>query len=193
MKLNSDGVMPGLSKLAGVYITRKSSFSRSPGMEFLRIEKAAPAALAMMSSREKRCLPVNPSTVSPARHNSEREQRSRDLGSCGIGRVRPDPVRQDIGDDVGREGVPDLVHPAVARVASEPAFVDELEIGAAPIPIADADRDQGATDEGQFPAHGEQVVAQLVEGIERRRNGCGTLIPRANRFLPGRPRRFRLG
>src|SRR3954453_12536530 len=46
-------------------MTRQASFSRRPGTLFRKIEKAAPTAFAAMSSREKRCLPVNPSMVSP--------------------------------------------------------------------------------------------------------------------------------
>src|SRR6478735_3651516 len=100
---SSDAVMPGRSKLAGMYISRQSSFSRNPGIEFRRMAKAAPTPFATMSSREKRCLPVNPSTASP--HDAEGDERPCDRGACGTGRIGSDPVRQDVGNDVGREGV----------------------------------------------------------------------------------------
>src|SRR5215218_3122526 len=120
-------VMPGRSKLAGVYMIRQSSFSRSPGTEFRTIEKSAPTPFATISSREKRCLPVNPSKVStkPIMPNATSEPVIG--GARGIGRIGAHSVRQEVGNDEGREGVANLVHPSMARVLGEPSFLDRLE------------------------------------------------------------------
>ena len=114
-------------------------------------------------------------------HDAEGDERPRDRGTCRIGRVGPDPVRQDVGDDVGREGVADLVHSAMRRVLREPSLLDELELGAAPIPVPEPDGDEAGADGREFPSHGGEVIAQLAQRIKRRRGRGQILVARAGR------------
>ena len=56
----------------------------------------------------------------------------------------------------------DLVHPAMRRVLREPSLFDELEFGAAPIPVPEPDCDEAGADGREFPSHGGEVIAQLA-------------------------------
>ena len=84
------------------------------------------------------------------------------------------------------------VHPAMRRVLRKPSLLDELELGAAPIPVPEPDCDQTGADSGKFPSDGGEVIAQLAQRIKRRRGRRQILVARAGRWRRSSPRHTRL-
>ena len=186
---SSDAVMPGRSKLAGVYISRQSSFSRKPGIQFRRMAKAAPTPFATMSSRRSdACRKPVHGLAQP--HDAEGDERPRDRGTCRIGCVGPDPVvRMSAMTRSSRSGR--SCPSRHAACSSRPSLLDEFEFGAAPIPVPEPDRDEAGADGGEFPSHGGEMIAQLAQRIKRRRGRGQILVARAGRWRRSSPRHTR--
>src|SRR4028118_369213 len=73
-----------------------------------------------------------------------------------------------------------LVHSAMTGVLGEPPFLNGFEPGAvAPIPVPEPDYGQASANGSKLPSYGVEVIAQLVDRVERRGCWCQTFATRA--------------